>query len=68
MHFQQPLALSCLDFCQLNIHAEGNKISLLKILQALGNYKMISSTALPKVTFNRAPMVSPSSLATLSVA
>ena len=29
---------------------------------------MISSTALPKVTFMRAPIVSPSSLATLSVA
>lgn len=31
-------------------------------------YNMISSTALPKVTFKRAPILSPSLLATLSVA
>lgn len=31
-------------------------------------YKMISSTALPNETFNRAPKVSPRRLATLSVA
>ena len=33
-----------------------------------GTYKMMSSTALPKVMFIRAPIVSPKSLATLSVA
>ena len=33
-----------------------------------GAHKIMSSTALPKVMFIRAPMVSPSSLATLSVA
>ena len=33
-----------------------------------GTYNIISSTALPKVMFMRAPTVSPKSLATLSVA
>jgi hypothetical protein len=62
-----PLALSRLLYVSLTY--------ILSTMLAIGfesqcsiAYKMISSTAFPKVTFIREPIVSPISLATLSVA
>ena len=63
-----PMALSCLDFCKLNIHAAQPVSEAPALELAPGTYKMISSTALPNVTFINAPTVSPKSLAILWVA
>jgi len=60
------LALSCLDL------SSGRHTCLVVLARftevSEKTYKIISSTALPKVTFIRAPTVSPILLATLSVA
>ena len=59
---------SLLSYClQLDIHA-AISVSKMQIRYSKSTYKMMSSTALPKVTFMSDPMVSPISAATLSVA
>ena len=63
-----PLALFCLIVCKLNIHATVEVSNTNIDNMHIEAYKMISSTALPKVTFISAPIVSPISAATLSVA
>lgn len=50
----------------LDIHAGDDQRGCAN--NAPSSYKMMSSTAFPKVIFVRAPMVSPISMATLSVA
>jgi len=57
------LGMSC-----INVHAGPQLVQWPTKHRCLDTYNMISSTALPKETLSKAPKVSPSLLATLSVA
>lgn len=70
MHHHKAVAAR-IEFCALideSEHTCSNRVSLVLLSYGVSTHKIISSTALPKVMFIKAPIVSPSSLATLSVA